>query len=337
MESGKLSRTETNDILEAFINSTPFGIFVIDNSGKIEIVNQLAQKYLDINIPLNKIIESNILDIVAHITDLRNVLSSNLKKQEHPFSIEALLFSEKFFSVIGCMIPDGYIITIEDVTKKKEMELNSLQSILEGQENERRRLGREIHDGIGPLLSFMKLSLDSFIDDLHMQDPKTETEVLDSISETIDSLTADLRSLSHRLMPRLLDEFGLIPAFDNLVFRLNKSRKVNITFYSNMDKECRLDKNIELTVFRCNQELLNNAVKYADANTIMVQLILHKDSIVLMVEDDGNGFEKEKLSLKNFGIGLTNIDTRVRMLNGEFILETSIGKGTMASIEIPIM
>lgn len=216
------------------------------------------------------------------------------------------------------------------------MEANSIQAILEGQENERRRIGRAIHDGIGPLLSYMKLSLDSFIDDLHKQNPQTSTDILNNISDTIDSLTGDLRLLSHSLAPRLLNEFGLTPAFENMVFRLNQSRKANITLYTNIEKDTRLDNDIELNLFRCGQELLSNAVKYSKASNILVQLIMHEETIVLMVEDDGSDFKRENLQPENFGIGLTNIDTRVRMLNGEFNMDSTLNKGTVASIEIPM-
>jgi signal transduction histidine kinase len=182
----------------------------------------------------------------------------------------------------------------------------------------------------------MKLSLDSFIDELHNQNPKASTEVLDNISETIDSITGDLRSMSHNLVPRLLDEFGLSPAFENMVFRLNESKRANIKLYTNIEKDTRFNKDIELNLFRCGQELLNNALKYSKASNILVQLILHKESIVLMVEDDGVGFERKNLQPENYGIGLTNIDTRVRMLNGVFNLDSVLNKGTVSSIEIPL-
>ena len=139
------------------------------------------------------------------------------------------------------MISDGYLITVEDISKQKEMEANSIQAILEGQEIEQRRIGREIHDGIGPVLSYIKLTLESFIDELHKQNPQVQTQVLDNISESIDSITTHLRMLSHNLVPRLLDEFGLNAAFENLVYRMNESKKAGISFYTNKKKETRLD------------------------------------------------------------------------------------------------
>ncbi len=336
MKIGQFRVTESNELLDAFISNTPFGVVVIDLSGNIKTANRLAIQYLDLHVDISDLEDANFLNLVENIPELYDVLCVSLKDGKKPFNIESLIHNNCYFTISGQVILDGYIVTIEDITKQKEIEANSIQAILEGQENERRRIGREIHDGIGPLMSYMKLSLDSFIDDLHNQNPKVSTEVLDNISETIDSITSDLRLMSHSLVPRLLDEFGLTPTFENMVYRLNESRKANITLYTNIEKDVRFDNDIELNLFRCGQELLSNAVKYAKASNILVQVILHKDSIVLMVEDDGIGFERENLQPENFGIGLTNIDTRVRMLNGEFNLESGLNMGTVASIEIPV-
>lgn len=333
--SAQLKVTETNELLEAFISNTPFGVVVVDLSGRIKTANALVNEYFEIGKNVD-IVNTNILEIIKDIPELSAVINNSLKEGKKPFNIESLLLADRYLTISGQVILDGYIITIEDITKQKEMEANSIQAILDGQENERRRIGRDIHDGIGPLLSFMKLSLDSFIDDLHKQNPQMNTDTLDNISETIDSITMDLRSLSHSLVPRLLDEFGLCPAFENMILRLKESKKVDIELYTNIEKDMRLDHEIELNIFRCGQELVSNAVKYSKGNNILVQVILHKNSIVLMVEDDGVGFEKDKLQLENFGIGLTNIDTRVRMLNGEFMLDSVLNKGTVASIEIPL-
>jgi signal transduction histidine kinase len=332
--SAQLKVTETNELLEAFISNTPFGVVVIDLSGRIKTANALVNEYLELGKDMD-IVNANILEIIKDLPELSSVINASLKEGKKPFNIESLILADRYLTISGQVILDGYIITLEDISKQKEMEANSIQAILDGQENERRRIGRDIHDGIGPLLSFMKLSLDSFIDDLHKQNPQMNTDALDNISETIDSITTDLRSLSHSLVPRLLDEFGLCPAFENMILRLKESKKFDIELYTNIEKDIRLDHEIELNIFRCGQELVSNAVKYSKADNILVQVILHKNSIVLMVEDDGIGFEKDKLQLENFGIGLTNIDTRVRMLNGEFMLDSVLNKGTVASIEIP--
>ncbi|WP_430931115.1 sensor histidine kinase [Saccharicrinis sp. 156] len=227
------------------------------------------------------------------------------------------------------------IIIAERTNITEDVEVESVQAILEGQENERRRIGREIHDGLGPLMSYIKFSFDAIVEEIDSQSI-SQPELLKNINETIDIVSEDLRSLSHKLVPRTLDEFGLYSAFHNLIFKLNESKKVNVEFYTNMGSELRFDDEIELNIFRCAQELLNNAIKYAKASHILVQIILHSDSIILMVEDDGVGFDKMKLRPDHHGIGLTNVETRVKLLEGEFNLDSEIGEGTVVSIEIPV-
>jgi signal transduction histidine kinase len=336
MITNRLSITDQNELLGVFVENTPLGILIIDNLGKIRITNQLFIDYLNLANDEDDL-NNNIITRTTSLPELSSFLKDCIINEIPTIKKEALFINDKYFTISGKRIQGGYIITFEDITKQKEIEANSIQAILESLENERRRIGREIHDGIGPLLSFIKLRINSFNDDLNKTYPSINTEPLDSIGETIDSITIDLRSLSHRLVPRLLDEFGLTSAFENLILRLNETKKVKINFYSNLEKNKRLNKEIELAIFRCGQELINNTVKHAKANNIHVQVILHKKSIVLMVEDDGIGFKKEALRLENYGIGLTNIDTRARLLMGYFNLDSAPQKGTVASLEIPLI
>lgn len=336
MQNTQIRASQSSELLEAFINNTPMGVAIIDDAGQLNMANTLVGKFLDVSIDLNHLENYNLLRIVEDIPELYVPLNEYLADKGLPFSIESIFINNYFFTLNAQVILGGYIVTIEDITSQKELEANSIQSILEGQENERRRIGREIHDGIGPLLSYMKLSLEAFTEDLNQKQDSISTAPLHKLSETIDSITSDLRLLSHNLVPRLLEEFGLTSAFENMVLRFNESKKMNISFYSNIEKDYRINSDLELNLYRCGQELVSNAVKYANSKTIIVQLILHQHSVILMVEDDGNGFSKEDLVPENFGIGLTNIDTRVRMLNGDFNLESSLGKGTVASIEFQL-
>ena len=331
-----MSTTNSDDFLGSLLSNITFGIIALDKSGHITIANLLAKEYLDLKPALNELINLGILDCVQHIPILADTFANRIQNIKIPFDLESIAVKEKYLDINVRLIPNGSIIFIDDITRLKEMEANAVQSIIAGQENERRRIAREIHDGIGPLLSFTKLELDSFIDDFTDCEKGFSSEKLANIRQTIDSITSDLRDLSHRLMPRLLEEFGLFSAFGNLVHRINSNTKTRAELYCNFKSETRFEKEIELNIFRCGQELLNNAVKHSQAKDILIQLIKHKTSILLMVEDDGKGFGGENLDPEKFGIGLTNIDTRMRSLDGEFLIESVRNKGTTASIEIPI-
>lgn len=336
MVTPKMSTTGSNDFLGSLLSNIPFGIIALNESGQITKANLLARELLDLKPPLDELINHHMLDCIKEIPILFESFEKHIRHLEEPFDLESVNINNKYLDINVRLIPGGSIIFIDDISRLKEMEANAVQSIIAGQENERRRIAREIHDGIGPLLSFTKLELDSFIDDFTIDEKGLGTEKLVGIRQTIDSITSDLRDLSHRLVPRLLVEFGLFSAFSNLVHRINNNTKTSVELYCNFNSETRFDKEIELNIFRCGQELLNNAVKHAEAEDILIQLIKHDSSLVLMVEDDGVGFEKGDPERDKFGIGIININTRVRSLNGEFLLESRKNKGTTASIEIPI-
>lgn len=336
MVTHEASTTESNDFLGSLLSNIPFGIIALDKSGHITIANLLAKEYLDLKPKLKDLIKLQILDCIGQIPVMSETFEKRITNLKKPFDLESIAIKNKYLDINVRLIPDGSIIFIDDITRLKEMEANAVKSIIAGQETERRRIAREIHDGIGPLLSFTKLELDSFIDDITDGEKGFSTEKLASIRQTIDAITNDLRDLSHRLMPRLLVEFGLYSAFSNLVHRINSNNRTIVELYCNFNSETRFNTEIELNVYRCGQELLSNALKHSRSKDILIQLIKHDSSIVLMVEDDGIGFHRVDPNYDKFGIGLTNIDTRVRSLDGEFLIESVKDKGTTASIEIPI-
>ncbi|MBN2521496.1 MAG: sensor histidine kinase, partial [Bacteroidales bacterium] len=199
---------------------------------------------------------------------------------------------------------------------------------------ERKRIAREIHDGIGPLLSTIKIYLESASDDLKEGKNNKVFEKIANITQMIDSVAIDIRSISHDLMPRVLEDFGLVAALENLCDKMNKLNKINVTFYtSGINGRF---KKLEFGIYRIAQELMNNAFKHSEAKNLTLQLIQHKNSIVLMTEDNGIGFDLVKITKENTGIGLKNVEARVKALGGILDIDTAIGRGVTTTIEIPI-
>lgn len=332
----KLNATTSQDFLNSLLISIPFGIIALDAEGNVTLSNPAADSLFPDGGASGGTTGAGILKRVPNLPQLRDKLSGFMDRGKwESFDLEESL-DTRHLSIKGRLTREGFLIIVDDITSLKEMEASSVQSIITGQENDRRRLARDIHDGLGPMLAYAKLELDSFIDDYYNGKPGELSEKLINLRQTIDSISSDLRDLSHHLMPRLLEEFGLYSAFSSLVNRINKSTRSSIDFYSNLKAEDRFDEEIELNLYRCGQELLNNAVKHSMAGEILVQVIRHDKSIVLMVEDDGKGFERGKPVPEDPGIGLSNIEARVRSINGEFMLESLKDKGTMASIEVPL-
>jgi signal transduction histidine kinase len=320
----------------AFLEQVPFGIVFLDSSFRIlrwNRVTELQLQYAASKVPLKgKAITEVALPLSSYSEELR-AFQKDTGLESYKISLS---MGESYLDFTFYRSTEGYILMIQDLTAEKKIETNSIQSIIASQENERRRLAREIHDGIAPLLSSAKLELELFLEELHEKGADIQVHRLKRIRKTIDSISTDLRDLSHRLIPRLLEEFGLYSAFQNTINHMSSNSKAQVEYYSNLDPSERLDRDIELNLFRCGQELLHNAIKHSGAGKIVLQVIRHESSVVLMVEDDGVGFNVQEKSKQREGIGLTNIETRVRSLNGEFLIESVPDYGTLVSIEIPL-
>ena len=339
MSRNQKQREETLEpevLFNSIMNSAPFGIIVLEPDGAVHSLNLNAKNLLMLPISHEKPSGMHITEGMKHLPRLAEELSRYIQKPLPAHSFESEQINERYLEITARHIQDGIIVIISDITELKELESSSVQAIISGQEKERRRLAREIHDGIAPLLSSAKLELDLFLEDLRESGQDIKNGKLLNIRNTIDALSADLRNLSHMLMPRLLEEFGLLSAFQNMVTRTKNTTESQIELISNLYPQERLDKEIELNLYRCGQELLNNAIRHAEADKITVQLIKHEASIILMVEDDGKGFEPDRVKTdKEGGIGLINVETRARTLNGECIFESVEGRGTLISIELP--
>ena len=327
--------SKSDDFLISVISSAPYGILAVNIDGNITLANIQARDFLDLPFTVKELTDMHISECVKKIPALKTAVTRCLKYGRKSFNLESIPFNSKFLTFRGRQIHDGYIITIENITKLKEYEVIALNSTFVGQEQERMRLAKEIHDGLGPLLSTVKLNLDSICSDL--QD-KISIDILQRLLDTtvlIDSLTADMRNISRDLMPRVLSDFGLSAALENLCRNVNDTNKLKVGFYASVGEK-RFENSMELGLFRIGQELINNAIKHSSATILNIQLIEHRNSIVLMVEDNGKGFDVDSVGLNNQGIGLINIESRAKALGGEFFFDSVEGRGVTATVEIPI-
>lgn len=202
-------------------------------------------------------------------------------------------------------------------------------SFIDGQENERKRLSRELHDGLGQSLIAIKMRLES----IDLEDHKKQS-VIDITKGLVDSAIDDVRRMSNNLMPSVLVEFGIIQAISNLVKQASSSTSIHITFdHGGVPKD--LDQKVQLYVFRIVQEAINNAVKHSEASQIEVMLLRDGKSLVIIIEDDGLGFSDDH-ETKLKGNGLYNISERVQALNGSIDFTSIKNKGLTIRVKIPI-
>jgi signal transduction histidine kinase len=204
-----------------------------------------------------------------------------------------------------------------------------VHALVNGQEEERKRIATELHDGLGSLLSTVKLNLDTY--ETKLKSEQDRSDLLKSIA-MVDEVCADLRTISHNMMPGVLVKLGLVSAIKDHVEKVNAAGTLKIQFEAHGIDQ-RLSETTEIALFRIVQEATNNIVKHAAATRASIQLIRHEDQLTIMIEDNGKGFDKKKT--ERSGLGLKSIESRIAYLGGKVIFDTQPGKGTSVIIELP--
>ncbi|MGA9364046.1 MAG: PAS domain S-box protein [Bacteroidota bacterium] len=209
-------------------------------------------------------------------------------------------------------------------------------SVQHAQEEERRRIARELHDDLGQRLTGMKLNLQVLEDDLPGTDGETKDK-LENIKRQIDLMITEIRRISANLRPAALDDFGLTVAMQLLCKEFQKSQNAQVHFQSDSDEE--YDERVRIALYRIAQEALSNIAKHTRATRVSVELS-HTDRVVsLVVEDNGRGFEVEKVHRHEEsprGFGLINMRERAQLLGGSFQIRSSKRTGTRIQADLPL-
>ena len=215
----------------------------------------------------------------------------------------------------------------------KESELQNANALLQGQDEERERIARELHDRVGSMISTVKLhfsNVDKQFEELIKAHHQSYTTALNLLDETYD----EVRRISHDLDTGLLGKFGLKTAMLQLTQVIGSTNVLKIVYLdNNLNPE--LYQTYETDLYRITQELLSNTIKYAQAKEVSIQLSRNNGNLVYSYEDDGKGFAKDNLEYAK-GMGYRNIDMRVKKMKGQWHLDTSLNNGLNLIIEIPI-
>ncbi|MDA3911075.1 MAG: response regulator [Bacteroidales bacterium] len=216
------------------------------------------------------------------------------------------------------------LLLFVDITESKQFESRLMKSIIETEERERIRFARDLHDELGPVLSGIKLYVDLL--GANEETDKSHQVLREKISSLIDTAVQTSRNLSGSLIPSVLIDFGVNKAIQGFVDQISSSASPKIIFDSNLTQ--RMEQNIEITIFRVIKELINNSIKHADCQNIEIQLFFTESKkIKLFYEDDGNGFDFNKVNKENSGIGLKSITNRLNMIQAHSRFETAPGEG----------
>jgi two-component system sensor histidine kinase DegS len=207
--------------------------------------------------------------------------------------------------------------------------------IVENQENEQNRIAREIHDGIGQMLTGLKFSLES----INLDDKEKAAIKIDYLKKLSLDIIKGVRTATFNLMPPELSDHGINSALAKLTSELSKLTGKNILFYNKTDFNSRLDSLIEINIYRLTQEAINNAIKYADSSHIIVQLSHSATLLSIIIDDNGKGFDVnavEKKRNSESGMGLLFMKERIQYINGRVFFNSIPNEGTRITFNIPI-
>lgn len=213
---------------------------------------------------------------------------------------------------------------------ESEKQMLAGEAVIKGQEEERGRLAKDLHDGLGGMLSGVKFSLANMKSNVVLD--ADNSLLFERSLDMLDHSIAELRRVAHNMMPEVLVRFGLSEAVKSYCESLRDSQVFKIDYQSLAMDERLADKK-EIFIFRIVQELLNNITKHAQASHVLVQLARHGHEVSITVEDNGKGFDTSK---ENRGAGLSSVKSRVEYLKGKVDIQSSPGQGTSVHITVPV-
>ena len=223
-----------------------------------------------------------------------------------------------------------YMKRVED--SRRLTEKMFLNTIIQTEEKERKRFAKDLHDGMGPLLSSVKMSVSSLA---QMKHDEASREIVENTEIVINEAIKSLKEISDNLSPHVLNNFGLVRALNNFANKINITKTIRIKIDTELKDE-RFDNNVEVVLYRVICELINNTIKHAHAKKIDISLSKEGDFLLISYKDDGKGFDVSKVidQPSTSGMGFSNIYSRINSLKGEINFASEQKKGTLVTIKV---
>ena len=333
----------TTSIKDNYYNSWLYAE-IYDKENKFDFAYNCIKESIDIEYTLgskNNTLESSILSVQNQTDKLKldNLKSESRRKQNQNIAV-GLAGSLALGSIIAFLLfkntkrkqklaeQQKELKTQKLATVLKEQELTSIDAMIEGQEKERQRIANDLHDDLGGLMATVKLHFNALKE-------KQSPELYDKTNELIDEAYDKVRTVAHAKNSGVFAKQGLLKAVNEMADKISASNKITINVVDH-GLENRLENSLELTLFRIIQELITNTIKHAEATEVTIHITNHEDSLNLMVEDNGKGFNPSQITKTNKGMGISSIDKRVEHLNGTLTIESEKNQGTTIIIDIPI-
>lgn len=223
----------------------------------------------------------------------------------------------------------SYMTIVE--RQRRSYESRILSAVIKAEEKQRQHFSKELHDGLGPLLSSVKMSISALS---YSDTQESQRQILENTDRTIAMAIKSLREISNNLSPHILENFGISRAVGSFINRLAIADSgLKIEFQNNL-KEFRFNPQTEIITYRVVCELLNNTIKHSQASIVKLDMYRDRNSLSITYYDNGKGFDTELLESE--GMGLSNIRSRISSIDGEFNIKSQPGQGTWIDIRLPI-
>ncbi|MGD0711245.1 MAG: PAS domain S-box protein [Bacteroidales bacterium] len=342
MDREEKIRIESENRFKTLFNNSSDQIYVIDLYGNFVEVNQViidllgyskedfmnmhireikSSKYFDtIDSLLEKIkLEGNLIFEAGHLTKNGKII---------PVKINSRLISYSNGKAILSMA--------RDITERKQTERKIVNAIIETEEKEKERFAKDLHDGLGTLLSSINIYI-SLIKSGQVDDAQKEN-LFNYTKGLIDEAILNAKEIANNLRPNVISRFGLVAAVKSLCEKINNTGVLKIEFTTGSVKKDDLNSDLEVTLYRIINELINNTLKHASANIVNINMVKEANILILKYQDNGKGFDVDKAmsSKTNKGMGLTNIISRVNAINGTFRIKSTSEFGTEVIINVKI-
>jgi len=327
-----LTSNQKYELLSENIND---GIFICKN-GKFEYENNTV--YQLFGYEKGELDHLNLTDLVQtdRKVELETFLNSNGETDQN-FNFEVCCVKKDQSTIVVEMLLKYNAIekmvygVIQDISAKTELQRNILKAIIQTEEKERSHFSKELHDGLGPLLTTIKIYLES------LMRPKSEqirNEIIQNAHDIIEESLTTVKEISNNLSPHLLTNYGLQSAIKSFIEKLNKTTELDIFLESN--EYNRLPEEIEATLYRSIIECINNTMKHGNAKIIYIKMNTSKNLLFLNYVDDGVGFDVNEVLAKQTGLGLFNLQNRIQNIGGKLELTSMPGKGVNYKFYITI-
>lgn len=328
LKRSQKAKHESEEKFKTIFNSVSDGMIIFTEDHKILEVNETVLRRYGLpkeefmNLPVDHKFPGSIIDSVQKfLPELNNqeIITFEIEKVETSEEIIPLEMRIKKIRFEG---QNAFIAVGRDITRRRMHQMATFNAVIEAEEKERSRVAKELHDGVSPILSTAKLYAQSLSDCYNLA---LKANILSKIESTIEESILSISEISNNLSPHVLQNFGLTAAVQSFVDKIIELKKIDIQFVYNWNH--RLENNVEVTLYRVINELINNSLKHSEADRIIVNLNKKDNKLKLIYTDNGNGFDIQEATLKKKGMGLFNMVNRVKSLDGIINYYSEAGEG----------